>query len=62
MKTNLWTLALMAVGASGKPLDPGAKAPDFAVAASNGHTIKLGDFKGKKNIILAWFPKVFTPG
>ena len=22
----------------------------------------LADFKGKKNVIVAWFPKVFTPG
>ncbi len=62
MKTNLWTLALMAASASGKPLEPGAKAPEFAAPASNGHTIKLSDFKGKKNVILAFFPKVFTPG
>ena len=62
MKTNLWALALMAVGAGGKPLEPGAPAPGFSVTASNGHTIKLADFKGKKTVVLAFFPKVFTGG
>jgi thioredoxin-dependent peroxiredoxin len=62
MKNNLWTLALMAASAGGKPIEAGAHAPDFALPSSNGHTVKLADFRGKKAVILAWFPKVFTPG
>lgn len=39
----------------------GKKAPDFNVAASNGKTVSLGDFKGK-NIVLYFYPKDDTPG
>jgi peroxiredoxin Q/BCP len=37
-------------------------APDFALAASDGNTYRLSDFKGKKAVVLAWFPKAFTSG
>jgi peroxiredoxin Q/BCP len=29
---------------------------------SDGKTYKLSDFKGKKAVVLAWFPKAFTGG
>jgi peroxiredoxin len=40
-------------------------APDFAIAAnsaSNHVAVKLSDFRGKKNVILAFFPAAFTGG
>ena len=40
----------------------GDPAPDFALAASDGKTYRLSDFKGKKAVVLAWFPKAFTSG
>ena len=40
----------------------GDKAPDFALAGSDGKTYKLSDFAGKKSVVLAWFPKAFTGG
>ena len=40
----------------------GNKAPDFNVPASNGQTIALKDFKGKKNVVLYFYPKDDTPG
>ena len=43
----------------------GDMAPDFAVTAnntSNRAAVKLSDFRGKKNVILAFFPAAFTGG
>jgi peroxiredoxin len=47
------------------PLKVGDVAPDFAIAAnstSNHTAVKLSDFRGKKNVILAFFPAAFTGG
>ena len=30
--------------------------------SSDGKTYKLSDFKGKKAVVVAWFPKAFTQG
>jgi peroxiredoxin Q/BCP len=55
--------ALLAAGtAQGAELAPGAKAPDFALAGSDGQTHRLADHVGKQGLVLAWFPKAFTPG
>jgi thioredoxin-dependent peroxiredoxin len=43
-------------------LKPGDTAPDFNLQGSDGKTYKLSDFKGKKAVVLAWFPKAFTGG
>ncbi len=44
----------------------GSPAPEIElVAISNGgkkETIRLGDYKGKKNVVLAFYPKAMTPG
>ena len=40
----------------------GDKAPDFALPGSDGKTYSLADFKGKKAVVVAWFPKAFTGG
>ena len=39
----------------------GQVAPDFALPASNGQTVRLADFQGK-NIVLYFYPKDMTPG
>jgi len=47
------------------PLKVGDVAPDFSVSAnstSNRVAVKLSDFRGKKNVILAFFPAAFTGG
>ena len=44
-----------------KPTE-GAQAPDFTLPASNGQTISLKDFRGKKNVVLYFYPKDDTPG
>ena len=43
-------------------LKVGDPAPDFSLQASDGKTYKLSDFKGKKAVVLAWFPKAYTSG
>ena len=53
-------MASAPVGAA--ELSVGDKAPDFSLAASDGKTYRLSDFKGKKAVVIAWFPKAFTGG
>lgn len=40
----------------------GESAPDFSLAGSDGKTHKLADYRGKQAVVLAWFPKAFSPG
>lgn len=40
----------------------GDKAPEFSLKGSDGKTHALSDYKGKSAVVLAWFPKAFTPG
>jgi len=41
---------------------PGMPAPDFNLPSSTGTSIGLGDFAGKKTIVLYFYPKADTPG
>jgi peroxiredoxin Q/BCP len=43
-------------------MKPGDRAPDFELPASQGRTVKLADFRGKKTIVLYFYPKDETPG
>lgn len=54
--------ALLTASAALAELAPGAKAPDFSLAGSDGREHRLSDFAGKEGVVLAWFPKAFTPG
>lgn len=40
----------------------GDKAPDFKLKGSDGKDYTLKQFAGKKAVVIAWFPKVFTGG
>ncbi len=40
----------------------GKMAPDFSLPASTGETITLKQFKGKKTVVLYFYPKDDTPG
>ena len=40
----------------------GNKAPDFTALDQNGKKVKLSSFKGKKNVVLYFYPKDMTPG
>jgi len=43
-------------------LKAGDPAPDFTLKASDGKTYSLSDYRGKKAVVIAWFPKAFTAG
>ena len=43
-------------------LKVGDMAPDFTLPATTGKPVKLSDFRGKKNVVLAFFPAAFTGG
>ena len=59
-------LGLAAVGAgissAATNLKVGDTAPDFSLPATTGKTERLSDYKGKKNVVLAFYPKAFTGG
>ena len=43
-------------------LKVGAVAPDFTLPSDQQKSVKLSDFRGKKNVILAFYVLAFTPG
>jgi peroxiredoxin Q/BCP len=72
MNRSLWSvLGVLGLGlgliGSGRPavgddLKVGDKAPAFSLPGSDGKTYSLDDFKGKKAVVIAWYPKAFTGG
>lgn len=53
---------------AGQPAPPkthlkvGQPAPDFTLTDTAGKPVKLSDFKGKKNVVLAFYVLAFTGG
>jgi peroxiredoxin Q/BCP len=47
---------------SEKKMKVGEKAPDFSLPSSDGKKISLKDFRGKKPVVLCFYPKDDTPG
>ena len=43
-------------------LKVGDLAPDFALTDTEGQTVRLSDFRGKKNVVLAFYVLAFTGG
>ena len=43
-------------------LKVGDVAPDFTLPDTDGHPVHLADFRGKKNVILAFYVLAFTGG
>ena len=71
MNTKRWAVATLlglgvaligGVSLAADELKVGDKAPEFSLKASDGKTYSLSDFKGKKGVVIAWFPKAFTGG
>ena len=46
----------------GASLSVGDPAPDFTLYGANGVTHTLDQYRGKQAVVLAWFPRAFTPG
>ena len=61
----LGTISAMAADQASTP-DPkvqvGDTAPDFTLRDQNGKEVKLSDFHGKKNVVLAFYVFAFTGG
>ena len=61
-------LAFAVVAAAQQPAPPkthlkvGQAAPDFSLSDTSGKPLKLSDFKGKKNVVLAFYVLAFTGG
>jgi len=43
-------------------LKVGDMAPDFALRSDEGNLVKLSDYRGKQNVILAFYVLAFTGG
>ena len=68
-KLRFLVLATAAVSALLGQINPpktqlkvGDEAPDFTLPSTTGQQVKLSDFRGKKNVVLAFFPAAFTGG
>jgi peroxiredoxin Q/BCP len=63
MRIALTVLLLLTAKVAGaEDLAVGAKAPPFSLAGSDGRNHTLAEHAGKRGVVLAWFPKAFTPG
>ena len=64
MLALMLALALPAASpaAAADRLKVGDPAPAFALPATDGKTVQLSDYAGKKEVVLAFFPKAFTGG
>jgi peroxiredoxin Q/BCP len=57
----LWLVAAPGLSWAGEP-GVGDPAPDFALPGSDGKIHRLSELRGQRAVVLAWFPKAFTPG
>ncbi len=53
---------LATAGAASGAVSVGDTAPDFSLPGTDGATTTLSSFAGRKNVVLAFFPKAFTGG
>ena len=42
-------------------LKPGDMAPDFTLPSTIGETVTLSDYRGKKSVLLLFYPLDFSP-
>jgi thioredoxin-dependent peroxiredoxin len=56
-------MALLDLLGGGRPtVDVGQSAPDFDLADAHGKHVRLADFRGKRAVVLYFYPKDDTPG
>ena len=58
----LGSVGVGAATAAAEDLAVGSQAPAFALVGSDGKTHTLAEHVGVRGVVLAWFPKAFTPG
>lgn len=58
----LAALLLAAAVARAAPPGVGDEAPDFTLADQNGKAVRLRDFRGRSNVVVAFYVMAFTPG
>ena len=58
----LLLLLVVVAAQAAEALGPGDRAPEFSLRGSDGRTYTLLQFAGERGVVLAWFPKAFTPG
>lgn len=56
----LGAAALFAAPVQAQSLKPGDRAPDFSLMSTTGKPVALGDYLGKKNIVLFFYIAAFT--
>ncbi|MFI7521925.1 peroxiredoxin [Micromonospora globbae] len=42
------------------PIEVGAQAPDFVLKDQNNQEVRLSDFRGRRNVLLVFYPLAFT--
>ena len=62
VRTLALLAALLPFGASAADLEVGGKAPAFELRGVDGASYSLEEHAGKRGVVVAWFPKAFTPG
>lgn len=64
MRAATAILLVAALGMSGAAwaLDKGEVAPDFTAQDTDGHTLTLSERVKDRTVVVAFFPKAFTPG
>ena len=62
MNTVVVASMMFAASIAQAEVSVGDNAPDFKMIGSDGKTYTNADFKGKKAVVIAWYPKAFTGG
>jgi peroxiredoxin len=58
----LAVVSLLSLAAAAAPLRVGDKAPDFSLVDQHGKDVRLSDFRGQSNVVVAFYVMAFTPG
>jgi len=62
MNRRMLLLSWAAAAVAKTHLKAGDTAPDFKLPSTTGQPITMGEFRGKKAAVLAFFPAAFTGG
>ena len=62
MRVAVLLLSLLVASAAQAGVNVGDPAPPFSLVGSDGKTHSLTDALAEGAVVVAWFPKAFTPG